>query len=415
MLTLTRPKTESVVRINRTFSQLYNIYCRYMVIYGGRRSSKSVSVSQLLVRKAFEHHRRVAVLRKFATTLRLSVWARYQSAIEETGTSLRECSINKTERDIILPNGSSFHFIGADDPQKLKSIEGITDYHLEEATEFEEIDFDTMDAGLSADVYPPPQIWLTFNPIPFVQGFIPWLVRRFIHKVPHEMSVPAIDGDICVLRTWYKDNAFCPVATIKLLESYKEHNPELYKMWALGEFTYLEGVIFKNWDVVEMVPKGATLIGYGLDFGFSEDPFAVIKVWQSHEEIWLKQIIYSTNLTNREASQCMEEGGVKKRQDHIIGDSAEPKSIKEFKNMGWLISPSYKSPDYKRAAIRYLKDFRIHITKDSPDLIREFSTWSWKKDKVSGRFLPIPVDGDDHGIDATIYRTYTKKKIWGVA
>lgn len=380
-----------------------------MVVYGGRRSAKSVSVSQLLVRKACEHQRRIGVLRKYAVTIRLSTWERIRSAIQETGMSIGDCDVNKSDRSITLPNGSSFHFFGADDPQKMKSIEDFTDFWLEEANEFDEIDVDTLDAGLSADVNPAPQIWLTFNPIPFVEGFIPWLVSRFISKVPSVLSVPQINEDICVIRTWFKDNPFCPAPTIKLLNSYKDSNPALYRMWALGEFTHLEGVILKNWDIVDDVPDGADFMGYGLDFGFADDPFTCIKVWKSHEELWVQQKVYATDLTNPQASEAMEEVGVLKRIDDLVADSAEPKSIRELRNMGWLVSPCDKAPDYKRAAIKYLQSFKIHVTRDSPDVVREFSVWSWKKDKVTGRFLPVPVDGNDHAVDALIYRVFTKR------
>lgn len=401
---------EHIVRICKTYAQLYNISCRYMVVYGGRRSAKSVSVSQLLVRRAIENAgRRVGVLRKFAVTLRLSVWERVLAAIEETGIALRECDINKSERSIVLPNGSGFYFFGADDPQKMKSIEGFTDFWLEEANEFDELDLDTLDAGLSAAVIPAPQVWLTFNPIPYVEGFIPWLVSRFVGKVSNVLSVPQFNNDICVLRTWYKDNPFCPATTVKLLNSYKDTNPALYRMWALGEFTHLEGVILRNWDIVDSVPEGARLLGYGVDFGFADDPFTCVEVWQSHEEMWFRQVVYATNLTNAEASDAMEEGGVRKREDDIVADAAEPKSIKELRQMGWIVNPCDKAPDYKRAAIRYLQSFVLHVTRDSPDIIREFSVWSWKKDKVSGRFLPVPVDGNDHAVDAIIYRTYTRR------
>lgn len=411
------PDQTPTVRIVKVYAQLYSVDVRYMIVYGGRRSAKSFSVSQLLVRRAIEYVRTIVVMRKVANTLRLSVWRRVLSALEEAGIRPL-CKVNKSERSIELPNGSVFHFVGADDPEKLKSIEGVTDYWLEEGNEFDEIDLDTIDAGLSADVVPIPQIWITFNPIPFVEAYVPWLLARFVRPVPHELGKMAIDRErgVCVLRTWYRHNPFCPEATIRLLESYKETNPDLYVMWALGEFTFLEGVIFKNWDVVPEVPEYAELKGYGLDFGFADDPLAVIKVWMTNRELWLQQRVYATELTNQEASAEMEAAGVRKRLDLIVGDSAEPKSIKELRQLGWFVVPCDKGPDYKRAAIRYLQGFKIHVLSDSPDLIKEFSTWSWKKDKVTGRYLPIPVDGGDHGIDATIYKTYTRRiKQWGVA
>lgn len=409
-------RSESIVKINRAFADLYPIRARYMVLYGGRRSSKSYSCSQLTTRRAFESVRNFVIMRKFATTLRLSVWERWKGAIEETGVSLRECDVNKTERSIIIPSGSAFNFVGADDPQKLKSLEDVTDFVLEEANEFDEIDFDTIDAGLSADVDPPPQIWLLFNPTPFIEGFIPWQVERFINKIPHELGRHRVVGDTCIFRSWYKNNRFCPDKTKQVLEGYKETNPELYKMWALGEYTHLEGVIFKNWDVVDEVPRGVNFLGFGLDFGFSNDPLAFIAVWKNKKEIWLDERVYATELTNQEASREMLRAGAKKGRDHIIADSAEPKSIKEFRDMGWLISPCDKGADYKRAAIRYLKGYKIHVTSRSTNLKRELATWTWKRDKVTKKFLPIPVDGDDHGIDATIYRTFSRKvRTWGVA
>ncbi len=405
--------TIPVVRINKTYVQLYQIGCRYMVVYGGRRSSKSFSVSQLLVRRLCEHPgRKLIVMRKFATTIRLSVWSRMIAALQEAGI-YGDCDVNKTDRVIVLPNGSSINFIGADDPQKLKSLEGATDYWLEEANEFDEIDLDTIDAGLSAVVDWPCQIWLTFNPVPVVEGFVPWLAARFINRVPHEMGVAKIEDDVCVLRTWYKDNHFCPPAIVKLFKSYEASNPSLYKLWVLGLFTHLEGVIFKNWDVVDAVPEGVNRLGFGLDFGFANDPAAVVDIYTSHEEMWVDQRVYATDLTNAQLSDAMEEAGLRKGVDPGIADAAEPKSIRELALLGWLIGKCDKAPDYKRAAINYLKGFKIHLTKRSVDAIREFSTWSWKKDKVTGKFLPVPVDGNDHTIDATIYRTYTRH-VWGV-
>jgi phage terminase large subunit len=412
--TLERPaqkKKTPVVRINKVYAQLYNIHCRYMIVYGGRRSSKSVSVSQLLVRKACENVRHIIVMRKYATTIRLSVWLRIIGALDEAGM-YRECDINKSDRVITLPNGSTFNFVGADDPQKLKSIERATDFWLEEANEFDEIDLDTIDAGLSASVIPSCQIWLTFNPIPIIEVAMPWLARRFVAAIPHEMSTPKIEGDICILRTWYKDNAFCPEPTIKLFKGYEKSNPELYKLWVLGVFTFLEGVIFKNWDVVDAIPEGVNKLGFGLDFGFADDPAAVVAAYRSHEELWLDELVYSRDLTNADLSLAMEAAGLKKYMDPGLADAAEPKSIRELNNYGWVIMKCDKAPDYKRAAINYLKSFRIHITKRSVNMIREFSTWSWKKDKTSGKFLPVPVDGDDHTIDATIYRTFTRQQ-WG--
>lgn len=355
--------------------------------------------------------RHFLIMRKVARSLRLSCWPRYKSAISEV-FDLKECEINKSDMHITIPTGTQFTFVGADDVEKLKSIEGITDVLLEEANEFDELDLDTIDAGLSADVDPPPQITLIFNPVPFVPARPHWLQRRFLFPIPHELSVPKIEGEVCILRSWYRDNAFCPRKTIELLEGYKKTNPSLYKMWALGEFTKIEGAIFTDWDIVHDAPAFAPL-GDGLDFGFSGDPAAVIRCWENSTDIWLQELVYDWDLTNPMLSERMTEAGVQKSEP-IIADNAEPKSIQELFNMGWLIEACDKGADYKRAAIRYFQGKHIHVVEGSVNLGAELASYAWPKDEVTGKFLPKIPDGNDHGIDAAFYRVFTKNK-WGVA
>lgn len=395
-----------VVRINEVFDPLYSIDARYINCYGGRRSGKSYAVSQLLMRRCLEHgDRKVVVMRKYATTIRLSVWARVLDAIEETVGQMR-CKINKTEKEIRFPNGSMMAFIGADDPQKLKSLEGITDYWLEEANEFVENDFDTLDAGLSAPVDPPPQMWLTYNPIPVIPGFLHWIQERFL-QIEHKLGEIALNGSGAVLRTFYKHNAFCPKETIQVLEGYKKTNPDLYKMWGLGEFTTLRGVILTNWDIVSEVPGGVQSLGYGLDFGFANDPATVVEAWRQRNVIWVQEKVCATELTNPELSIAMEDSGLNKAYDLIVADSAEPKSIQDLQNLGWLISGvEKKGRDYNHAAANYLRSLEaIHILEGSTNLIKEVATWSWKRDKARN-ILPIPQDGNDHCIDAMKYLVY---------
>ena len=404
-------KTDRVADINRIYVPLYDLQKRYIVLYGSRRSGKSVFVSQALARRALEHrNRNIVVLRKYATTIRLSTWPRMLDAISEI-TDISKCYINRSDRIIGLPNGSTFNFVGADDPEKLKSIENVTDYWLEEATEFDRGDFDVLDAGMSTVCDPQPQIWMSFNPVPNIPGYQVWVQQRFLN-IEHELGQLVVGDNFAVMRTYYKHNAFCPDATKRVLEAYRETNPDLWKMWGLGEFTTFHGAILKNWGVVKEVPAGIPLVGYGLDFGYAEDPAAVIKVWKHHNHVWLQEKVYNTGLTNEQLSEAMELVGLRKKYDDLIGDNAEPKTIQELKDLGWTIRPSEKGRDYKRAAALYLQGLHIHVLEDSPNLQTECATWSWKVDPKSldgdgrARVLPIVADGNDHGIDATIYRLF---------
>ena len=334
---------------------------------------------------------------------------RILGALEEAGIRAF-CDVNKSDREIHLPNGSEFLFVGADNPEKLKSIEAITDWWLEEATEYDEADFDTIDAGLSAFCEPPPAIWLSFNPIPVIEGVPHWLQRRFFTGVDPELGELVVNNEAVILRTYFMHNAYCPDATKRVLRAYQTSNPELWRMWGLGEFTRMKGAIIKQWDRVDGVPEGVNEIGYGLDFGFAIDPAAVVQVWQKPGHLWLKQMLYETELTNQELSEYMEVAGLERGYSDIIADSAEPKSIRELQQMGWLVSGARKHPGYKREAALWMRGQFVHVVNDSPKLLEEVATWSWKYNQSADKYMPEPADGADHGIDATIYRAYREQE-----
>jgi phage terminase large subunit len=202
------------------------------------------------------------------------------------------------------------------------------------------------------------------------------------------------------MRSTYNQNLKCPDNVKKRLEGYKKTNPNLYKLWALGEYAEMKGVIFKNWDVVSEAPAGVDCAGYGLDFGFSSDPAACVKVWINSMEIWVEGILYSTDLTNDDLYDKLK--GRIGQYDRIICDSAEPKTKEDLYRKGFKrIEGVKKRANYKAEMANILNGYKIHLIAGDMDLQREFSTWSWDEDKT-GKLLPRPKDGNDHYIDAFI-------------
>jgi phage terminase large subunit len=295
------------IKINAVYQQLFKNGklrddCRYFEIYGGRRSGKSHDVAQAICLTALSEPRHfIPVIRKVGSTIKDSIFAEYLDFFTRNQIPVQ---VNKTDKEITLPNGSRIRGFGLDDSEKLKSLKGATIIHVEEANEITESDFDSLDAGLSPNEYPG-RIFLTHNPVPQIPGSLHWIQARFLqndHKLSKAKVFDTPTGRALVLRTWYKDNAFCPEATKKVLEGYRLTNPEKYKLWALGEFTKLEGVVFSRWDIVKEVPPEVLpeSIGVGLDFGFGGDPAAALRVWtrESMREIWIKQLVYKTELFN---------------------------------------------------------------------------------------------------------------------
>lgn len=398
----------ATIQINETYRQLFGEDetlrkdVRYFEIYGGRRSAKSRDggAATLMITALKEPNHFIPCIRKVAATLKDSIFAELIAFARDHDIPFVP---NKTDKELSLPNGSRFRCFGLDDPDKMKSLKGATIIWIEESNELSENDFDSIDAGLSPQQYPG-RILMTHNPVPKIPGSIPWYERRF-QQVEHELSKAVInkEANALVLRTWYKDNRFCPPETIRVLEGYKTTNPEKYKLWALGESTTVEGAVFDNWDIVEKVPEEIQYdsFGVGLDFGFSNDPSAAVRGWVLNNEIWLKLLVYKTGLHNEMLFNELVTAGVTE-YDLVPADSSRPDIIEDLHRRGLQgIKGVKKHGGYKEEVANRLKSYKIHLIEGDTDLIREFSTYSWARDK-NGKQLPKLQDGDDHGIDATI-------------
>lgn len=397
--------------INDAYFPVLDTKKTYIDLYGGRGSGKShfVAKQYLPMLCATEPGHKVMAARKVAATIRLSTWEAVLAGLSNLGI-YQLCEINKTERTIGFPTGSDMFFVGADDPEKLKSLEGVTESWLEEATEFSEADFLNIDAAIKA---PGKKVILTHNPIPMQPEYPHWINSTFIDR-PHD--------DALVIKTTYRDNRrFLPAKYCAQLERLKDTNPKLWEMWANGNYATLEGVIFDNWDIVEAVPTegGIKDLGYGMDFGFTVDPSTLVKVWafglgSDRAEVWLREDIYETGLNNQVLAARMRELGVP-RNAEIIADSSEPKSIDELRQAGFSVFAAAKGPDSVRSGISLMQSAKIHILRGSTNLVKEFSAYCWKKN-ASGKTLPEPVDSFNHGIDAVRYRLEPAKTInWGPA
>lgn len=370
---------------------LFDSDSRYILDYGGRGSGKSVGASQAVITRCLNRKGRFLAVRKVARTLRLSVFPRIRSELASFGI-LDKCQVHKQDMTFILPNGSEIDCIGLDDPEKIKSIEDPWGAWIEEADALTENDFDAVDFILrqGGDT-----ILMTFNPPPMIPGVSHWIKDRFIDTA---------DEDATVIKTTWRDNPFLPQKYIARLEKLKESNPELYRMWALGEFVGLSGAIFTNWGIVDTIPDDAEFIGYGLDFGFSIDPAALIASYRYNGEFYHREIVYQTGLTNRDLADAMRDAGVSFR-DEIRADSAEPKSIEELRREGFFVTPATKGPDSVRAGLDYMRGFRHNIERGSSGLVKEFGSYCWKTDK-DGKQKPQPIDDFNHGIDAIRYRLF---------
>ena len=212
------------------------------------------------------------------------------------------------------------------------------------------------------------------------------------------------DHDVDFLIVNYEDNEACPDSALNFILKAKEKAKtstfwaNWYNVYGLGQLGSLEGVVFPNWEQIDTIPTEANFLGCGLDFGYSNDPTALIAVYEYNGQIIADEMIYSTSLLNSDIIKMM-------RQDKrlpIWADSAEPKSIEEIRRAGFNIKAVVKGADSINFGISVLQQRDILVTKQSTNLIKELRNYSWDTDKT-GKKLNRPIDDFNHAIDAMRY------------
>ena len=199
----------------------------------------------------------------------------------------------------------------------------------------------------------------------------------------------------------FMHNHFVSQSIVDGILALKEKDPMLWRVYGLGQTGKIEGAVF-DYRIVEQMPTHLDKYGFGMDFGFTNDPTTLVECGVSDGEIYVREIIYQTGLTNRDINNLLKECGIRK-QDTIFADSADPKSIAELKMYGWNVQPADKGADSVAYSINLIKQYgKVNISKQSTNWIKEAQNYKWKETK-DGRKLPQPVDAFNHAWDACRY------------
>ena len=364
---------------------------RIEVYYGGAGSGKSYGATQKILLKALKYKRKVLVIRKIQRTIKDSIWALIISHLHASGF-YDACRVNRSDFEIELPNGSIFIFKGLDDPEKIKSIDGITDIVIEEATELTEDDFTQLNLRLRALVdYL--QIYLMFNPISKKNWVYDYF---FVRQLPLNVKV---------IKTTYQDNKFLSDEYRAELERLKDRNPAYYRIYCLGEFATLDKLVFPVYTtkIVSETDIQGLKRWTGLDFGYINDPSAI--VWgyidTVNKRIYVAGEYVKRGMKNNEIAETMIDLGLHK--DKCYGDCAERKSIDEIKDKGVNIEPAEKGKDSIIHGIQWIQQYELIVDERCFKVREELENYTWKKDKKTGEYINEPVDTFNHTIDAIRY------------
>lgn len=369
------------------------------IFYGGSSSGKSFFICQKIILDNLDGCNWL-VCRNVARTIRKSVYNEICKAISRMG--LREYfKVNASDMVITnLLNGKQILFAGLDDPEKVKSItpaDGVLErVFVEEATEVKREAILQLKKRLRGRSPKSKHILLAFNPI---------LKTHFIYKDyfggwQDDKNVYE-DKDLLIVKTTYKDNIFLTDEDRRLLED--ESDPYFYNVYTLGNWGVLGHVIFKNWrveDLKEQIPS-FDRIRQGCDFGFSDDPNALIKVQvdRTHKKLYVFDEWYQAGMNDDELLRvCRNFCG----NQYLICDSAEPKTIDFLATNNIKAVGAVKGADSINRGIRWLQSYEIIIDVHCQNFKNEIEQYHWQEDKY-GNAMAKPVDENNHLIDALRY------------
>jgi len=376
------------------FVPLFKDASRYQVAWGGAGSGKSHIVARrwlYRILKESDAQHKILIARKVNRTLKRSVFTLFKTLISKWGL-YDEFDINNTDLTITYKaNGSQFLFTGMDDPEKLKSIEGITGIWMEEATEFTQEDFEQLDLRLRGVTKYPKQIVLTLNPISEQH----WIKRIFFDE--------PMKG-VFTLKTTYLDNTFIDDDYKMVMENKQKTNPRYYNIYALGNWGTAEGLIFNNVTHRFIRPEeieGLQVV-QGLDFGYTNHPSAF---HQSYVDEANKRILVYDGFYEKGMSNMQIVDGIKAMLAHktvTIADSAEPKSIDYIASKGVKVKGALKGADSVRTGLDFLLEYEIVVNSHLVEFKTEFDNYSWAVDK-DGKATNKPVDDFNHFVDSLRY------------
>ena len=376
--------TQVTIDTTNVFHKAYKSDTRITCLQGGTRSSKTYSLCQLFIVKALNETGKVfTICRKTLPALKGTAYRDIINLLKELDL-YREENHNKSELSYVLGNNNLLEFISIDQSQKIRGRK--RDYlWLNEANEFNYEDYQQLILRTTE------QIYLDYNP----SDPYSWIYDKVITR-----------DDCTFIKSTYKANPFLDKDTIAEIERLKDIDPDYWRVYGLGEIGSIQTMIFRNFQLVDEVQ--GRLVGYGLDFGFTNSPTALVAIYISDDNLYIKEMLYEKRLTNTDLANKLKEFRID-RQSEIIGDSAEPKSIEEIYRQGFNIKPAKKGAGI-HLGIDIMRRYKLHITKDSLNAIKEFRGYKWATDK-NGDVLNTPVKVNDHLVDATRYLCLNKLSV----
>ncbi len=393
------------VKFNPVFKPVHQCKKRYVVMKGSAGSGKSVDTAQMYILRLMQDRgRNLVCVRKSDITNRDSTFAELESAINRMGVG-SVWRVTQSPLSFTCINGNKIIFRGVNDNkqrEKLKSItfaQGkLTDVWIEEATELVQQDLEIIDDRLRGELpdghfY---QIKMTFNPVSSNH----WIKKTFFDYQ---------DENVLTHQSTYLDNRFCDDAYRQRMLRRKEVDPEGYRIYGLGEWGEVGGLIFSNYIVEDFktAPEYFDAMAIGQDFGYNHAN-AILTLGYKDGEVYICNEIY---LHEMDSDDIIKRANGKLDKSLIMWcDCAEPDRIKMWSKVGYRARPVVKNPQSVQAQIDWLKGRKIHIHPSCVNTIKEIQQWRWRLDEKTGEYMDEPVNIFDDAMAALRYGVESWRK-----
>jgi phage terminase large subunit len=371
------------LKTNIVWKHLEKSQKKIVIEQGGSRSGKTYNILIWIIFGYClrEKNKVVSICRKTFPALRTSAMRDFFEILKSQEL-YSEQDHNKTSHEYKI-NSNLVEFISLDSPQKVRGRKRDLLF-INEANELFWEDWNQLVFRTVG------RIILDYNP------------SDEFHWIYDKVKVRE-DADF--YKTTYKDNKFLEESIVKEIERLQFTDENYWRIYGLGEIGQSKATIFQFREI-EKIPDNAKFVSYGMDFGYTNDPTCISKIYLHDTNLYCEEVLYRTGMTNRDIHNELLSLGINRR-DEIFADSAEPKTIDELYRYGWNIKPSTKGRDSINIGIDMLKRYTIHVNKKSLNAIKEFRNYKWKEDK-NGNILNQPEDKFNHFIDSLRYGIYNK-------
>lgn len=350
---------------------------RIRIVQGGSSASKTISILLYLITLAQMDKKKTltSVCSESIPHLKRGAIRDFKNIMMEHGYWKDE-NWQATDSIYTFETGSQIEFFSTDNGDKLRGARRDRLF-INECNNVTFEAFDQLEMRTNEFVY------LDYNPS-----------NEF--WVQNGIKVDRDDWDFIIIT--YKDNEALSPNIVASLEQ-RKNRKGWWQVYGLGQLGEIEGKIYRDWAIIDSIPHEAKLIRCGIDFGYTNDPTAIVFIYKYLNSYILDQITFKKGLSNKQIADI-----ILSQEEEVlcIADSAEPKSIDEISSYGVTITKAEKGRDSIVNGIQLVQNQRISVTKRSIDIINEYRNYLWMTDK-DGKVLNVPESGFDHSMDAIRY------------